>query len=313
MAASVQTSRNALCRLFPSPILFRIAVGHRSVHNTGMVYGFPETAHVLLSMFAIAIVLAGATLDLYLAFLFQRSTRPVTFPAAEVIRQRPFSAYQAAHVLFITLLFALPSLAQKPSAGKPSETTILMGPALYALCALLVAAVCLRQTDSTVRTAFFNERVSAVNAIRQGLLYGLAAIPPVLLLSHLSNALTLRLGFEPQLQDVFDWLGNGGYSLGARSCMMFAAIFLAPITEETLFRGILFPCCFKASSFFRAALVTGLYFALVHFHAPSFLPLLALSIALSAGYSATGSLLTPIVMHALFNATSLIFYLAEKG
>ncbi|MDR2849578.1 MAG: hypothetical protein LBW77_03430 [Verrucomicrobiota bacterium] len=45
-------------------------------------------------------------------------------------------------------------------------------------------------------------------------------------------------------------------------------------------------------------------------HGPSFLPLLALSAAFAGGYAATGSLVTPVVMHALFNFASLCFYLA---
>jgi membrane protease YdiL (CAAX protease family) len=128
------------------------------------------------------------------------------------------------------------------------------------------------------------------------------------------TSLTESLGFEPKLQEVFDWLGDGSLALGTRVFMMVAAIVIAPVVEETLFRGILFPSALKGRTFFSAAMITGTYFALVHFHAASFLPLLALSMAFSAGYAATGSILTPIVMHALFNLTSVLFYLADtKG
>jgi len=298
---------------FLPPHVFRIAVRRLSVHNNGMVCGFSETTQVMLSAFAGAVVLSGVTLDLYLAFLLQRRRPPVALPASDVIRQRPFSAYQALHVLFVTLVFALPSLAGKPGSEPPSERSLILGPTLYALGAFLVTAICLRQTGSTIRAAFSSERQSAARALRQGLVYGLAAIPPVLLLSQLSNALAERLGFVPRLQEVFDWLSNDGYSWGMRGFMMFAAVCLAPVAEETLFRGILFPCCLKGRTFAGAALITGFYFALIHFHAPSLLPLLGLGVAFSAGYSATGSLLTPIVMHALFNAASLLFYLAGNG
>jgi membrane protease YdiL (CAAX protease family) len=93
--------------------------------------------------------------------------------------------------------------------------------------------------------------------------------------------------------------------------MLAAAVLIAPVVEELLFRGILLPALLKARSFLFAALLTGAYFALVHLHAPSFLPLLLLSAAFSAGYAATGSILTPMAMHAVFNLTSVMFYFAD--
>jgi hypothetical protein len=44
----------------------------------------------------------------------------------------------------------------------------------------------------------------------------------------------------------------------------------------------------------------------LHLHAPSFLPLLLVGCALSLGLLLTGSLLTPIVMHAIFNGEMLL-------
>jgi membrane protease YdiL (CAAX protease family) len=49
----------------------------------------------------------------------------------------------------------------------------------------------------------------------------------------------------------------------------------------------------------------------MHLHAPSLLSLLVLSVGFSAGYAATGSILTPVVMHALFNLTGLLLFFAE--
>jgi membrane protease YdiL (CAAX protease family) len=92
-----------------------------------------------------------------------------------------------------------------------------------------------------------------------------------------------------------------------------AAVLIAPTVEEFVFRGILFRALLRHRRFAYAALLSGAYFALVHLHAPSFLPLLALSAAFSAGYAATGSILTPIVMHALFNAVSLLAYFAGSS
>ena len=190
---------------------------------------------------------------------------------------------------------------------------LICGTLLYGLATLLLTAFCLSMSATTFRGAFTSERCTTRRALAKGVLYGLAIIPPVMLVSQVTAACTEALGYEARLQEVFDWFNDGTLSPSARVFMMAAAVFIAPVTEEALFRGILFPVLLKGRAFASAALLSGLFFALIHFHAPSLLPLLALSIAFSAAYASTGSLLTPIVMHALFNTTSLLLYLADKG
>ena len=272
-----------------------------------------ELTRLALLAAAGLIVIAGATIDLYLLFLFQRRTAPLSFPAQQELKQRPFTFIHALHVILVTLLFAAPVLFQGPKQPTPSQTTLLFGPLLYALVCLLLVSFCLAMTRVTFRGAFTSKGCTAGRALGKGVLYGLAAIPPVILLSHVMATCTEALGYEPRLQEVFNWLNDGTVSAGTRAFIMVAAIIIAPVTEETLFRGILFPALLKSRAFASAALVSGLYFALVHFHAPSLLPLLALSLAFSGAYAATGSLLTPIVMHALFNTVSLLLFLADNA
>jgi membrane protease YdiL (CAAX protease family) len=93
--------------------------------------------------------------------------------------------------------------------------------------------------------------------------------------------------------------------------LVFFAVGVAPVVEELLFRGLLLPIVLQGRSFLFGALLTSLYFALIHLHAPSLLPLLLLSVGFSAGYAATGSILTPIAMHVVFNVTGLLLFFAE--
>ena len=258
------------------------------------------------------IVIAGATIDLYLVFRFQRRTAPLSFPAQPELRQRPFNHLHALQILFVTLLFAVPTLFQKPNQPTPPQMTLILGPLLYAMMSLLIVSFCLAMSSVAFRNAFHSTSCTVRNALGQGVLYGLAILPPVILLSHVMATVTEAFGYEPRLQEVFDWFGDETIPSGTRVYLMAAAVFIAPVAEEALFRGILFPALLKNRSFAAAALLTGAYFALMHFHAPSLLPLLALSVAFSAAYAATGSLLTPIVMHALFNATSLLLYLSTE-
>jgi uncharacterized protein len=82
------------------------------------------------------------------------------------------------------------------------------------------------------------------------------------------------------------------------------AIGIAPVTEELLFRGVLYPAL-KQNGWPRGAwVVTSFVFALTHANAMTFLSLFALSLLLIWLYERTGNLLGPIVAHSLFNAVN---------
>ncbi|MGA2246894.1 MAG: CPBP family intramembrane glutamic endopeptidase [Verrucomicrobiota bacterium] len=111
------------------------------------------------------------------------------------------------------------------------------------------------------------------------------------------NAVELILGAKP-------WL---------RCYLFFFAVILAPAAEEFVFRGLLFATA-KRYGWPRAGWIgVSLLFALVHFNAPTFLPLFVLALALTWLYEVTEGLLAPILAHSLFNAANLVLLLiAEK-
>jgi membrane protease YdiL (CAAX protease family) len=77
---------------------------------------------------------------------------------------------------------------------------------------------------------------------------------------------------------------------------------LAPLGEEILFRGILYPTI-KQTGFPKIALwVTSLAFAAIHLNIETFVPLLVLALLLTLLYEKTNNLLAPITAHAVFNA-----------
>lgn len=91
-----------------------------------------------------------------------------------------------------------------------------------------------------------------------------------------------------------------------RTVLAIVAIVMAPLAEETLFRGILYPAI-KQAGYPRLALwITSVAFAAVHGHAPSFLSLLVLALLLIWLYEYTQNLLAPIVAHACFNAFNFL-------
>jgi len=81
-----------------------------------------------------------------------------------------------------------------------------------------------------------------------------------------------------------------------------AAILLAPVAEEMLFRGILYPAVKQAGFPHVALWGTSLLFAAVHTNLLTFVPLMVLALVLTALYERTNNLLAPITAHAMFNA-----------
>src|SRR3990172_9508248 len=86
---------------------------------------------------------------------------------------------------------------------------------------------------------------------------------------------------------------------------------LAPVMEETFFRGFLFGGLRGRWGFFFAALSTGFLFALAHVDPLVFIPFTAVGMIFAWGYVYSGSILAGMIAHLLFN--SIAFGLAVSG
>jgi membrane protease YdiL (CAAX protease family) len=83
-------------------------------------------------------------------------------------------------------------------------------------------------------------------------------------------------------------------------------VVVAPLVEETLFRGLLYPAARAVGGPTVAAFGVSIVFAAVHMSAGAYLPLLGLALVLAGLYEATDSILAVTLVHALSNATSLV-------
>ena len=91
-----------------------------------------------------------------------------------------------------------------------------------------------------------------------------------------------------------------------RVLIILAAVVVAPVVEETLFRGFIYGVLKRYTDAPFAALLSGLFFAIIHMHTGSLLPLWVLALFFCAAYEFTGCLLAPMILHALFNSTSIV-------
>lgn len=101
--------------------------------------------------------------------------------------------------------------------------------------------------------------------------------------------------------------------VGLLVAMAVTAIIFAPITEELIFRGYLYPVVKRFTDRWFASIFSGVLFGVIHFNVMA-LPMLALmGIILAVIYEKSGSLWVPIGCHAAFNATSVGLMLISRA
>ncbi len=95
-----------------------------------------------------------------------------------------------------------------------------------------------------------------------------------------------------------------------RALLIFTAVVVAPVGEELIFRGYIYGVARRFAGRWSAAIFSALLFSAIHAHIPALAPLAVLALALTFVYESTGSLWAPMLMHATFNAITLILSLA---
>lgn len=256
---------------------------------------------------ALAIVAGGLLIDLRLirtAFkgVWRDALRAPASPGA-------FTPLHAQVALLTVLALALPALAGRGvSGGVPTAKALLTGMAYNLSLVSMLVAFCLTTTRLSPAGFLTAGTCPRTKALRKGALYGIAVIPLVVFLILGQNLLLDQLGVAVERQEVFAWLEHGSW--GVRALLALSSILIAPCVEEVLFRGILWRAWREYHGTMASTLLSSLCFAALHCHLPSFLPLFLLGLCFSLGYAATGSLLTPMAMHLVFNTASLVFWIA---
>ncbi len=168
----------------------------------------------------------------------------------------------------------------------------------------------IRFRGQPLRHTFGFDQISLLPALGWAFALILAAFP----IAGAANALTvivLHGRVEPQpLVDLFIKVARQ-HDFGAMSKILISAVFLQPVCEEFLFRGFFYGVWKRYLGGIPAVLLASSLFAGFHGSLTALAGLFVLAICLNIAYERTGSLLVPMVMHALFNLTSLLFIYAQ--
>lgn len=254
--------------------------------------------------FALVVVLTAASLRFYLPL-----ARTVLVLRAGLVGVRWVHVSDAFVAGVLVVWFAMLGRDALAQAGERAIEfrQVVTGAMVYASIVIFIGGLMI----------YRNLRVSEVfgfGALRfgptlgRGLLYLAAAYPLLMLVQAMVYG---ALGGEMGQQDVVKFLADSR-SMRDRMAVLVMAVVVAPVAEEIIFRGYLYPVMKKYFGPFVAMVGTSLLFAVLHGHAASLPALFMLAMCLGLSYEKSGSLLVPMIMHAVFNAISvaaILFFL----
>ncbi|MDQ6631171.1 MAG: CPBP family intramembrane metalloprotease [Verrucomicrobiota bacterium] len=160
-------------------------------------------------------------------------------------------------------------------------------------------------------TAFFSSSFRS-RIILIGVGAGICVLPFAWMLQQFSAQVMTSVHVQPELQIIVKKMQSVETPLAYQFFLGFVGILLAPVTEEILFRGLLYPTI-KQAGFPRLALWgTAFFFAAIHINLVSFVPLVFFALVLTSLYERTNNLLAPILAHSVFNTANFIMLIYEK-
>ena len=155
--------------------------------------------------------------------------------------------------------------------------------------------------------------LSLGQSLLQGFFYFLACLPVVYGVGVAWNGfleLLRERGFniDLPLQDavlLFQESENPVTFIG----LILLAVVVAPVIEESVFRGGVYRYLKGRTSITLSLLISGLLFGMIHGNLQSLPGLVAVGICLGLAYELSGSLRVPMFFHAFFNLNSIIWIL----
>ena len=157
--------------------------------------------------------------------------------------------------------------------------------------------------EFTFKKDYFQFNFSSIrDSIINGIKGWLTIVPFVLLVSLIMNSLIdNQNGSNPLLEIV---LNNKNYF--SFVILFVTTTLLAPFFEEIIFRGILLPTISRDFGIIWGIIISAFIFALAHLSIGEMPPLFVLGLGLGITRIASGSLLSSVIMHSLWNGLTFL-------
>ncbi|HWL94123.1 MAG TPA: type II CAAX endopeptidase family protein [Phycisphaerae bacterium] len=228
-------------------------------------------------------------------------------------------------VLFLTtgsIIYSLLNLAPPEAPTTQAAETAIQNPSSTGVAALaqLVNVVAI---IAIVRARFGPRFAEWGLTLRRFGLQLLAALgiylavwPVCTALLYLSEGFMRQLGHDalsehPAILTLLDRTSP----MWVRVLTIASAVALAPMVEELVFRGVLFRAlATPARSRWVAAILSGCVFGLIHLNVvQTVAPLIFFGVVLACVYAKTGSLTLVVLVHAIFNAKTVLWLMISRA
>ena len=151
---------------------------------------------------------------------------------------------------------------------------------------------------------------------RQAVAAYLLALPWVLVSGAIVQLIVYAFALESKTQHMlFEiWFGDAKGLTVFKLAAIFSAVVAAPVVEELVFRGLLQRLLQRLTGHAALAIIlTSLAFMATHSPWTTQPPIFLLSLFLGFLYFRSGTILAPMLMHALFNAMQFVLFLTFSG
>jgi hypothetical protein len=240
--------------------------------------------------------------------------------AETMLSQKPWrgeAVIQLIAALFVSLLFGTTVAGLLRQFGVPafqapeSLANLLVGTLSFQGAAWVFIFIFLKLHAVNVRDAFGLRGPHLLKTLLFAAAFLLVVLPVILGLEKLSVVTLEKIGWPVADQRAVAVFANAK-SGWLRGYLALFAVVIAPVAEEFIFRGLLFPFLRQRGWPKLAWLGVSALFALIHVNAPTFVPLLVFALALTWLYERTDRLIAPIVAHGLFNGTNLVILFSQS-
>ncbi|MBX7207020.1 MAG: CPBP family intramembrane metalloprotease [Verrucomicrobiaceae bacterium] len=270
----------------------------------------PDSATLAVLRDVASFIVVAVALGIAVYGLLRMARPALAWNDGGAVLARPYSLADI-YVGALLASYLLSGLAAAPAPGSTGtgvemqatfHTLLLNIVFMLALCVLLLLyLVVLRGLNPA--DLFGLHRLSVPRAALRALGYIIPVYAVITLIAVVVTQAAKDVWPDSGPQDVVKAFRTAR-DLPLRVIMLLTAVIVAPLVEETVFRGFIYGVLKRYTDGWFAALCSAALFALVHMHVGSFVPLFVLALGFCAAYERTGCLLVPMFMHAFFNGTS---------
>ncbi len=262
---------------------------------------------VWAGLFFLVLMYAGVALDFALVIYCLKCPFRLSDWASALTKRALSGRLVLAFFLIFTVLYVVNSLVYGAlfDSIEIEPHTLFFQMLFFEVPALVILFGVLGCLRISARESLGLTRKNTFCLLGLSVLFYLAAMPLLWFYNLLYQIFLEQVGHGFYLQDVTA-LFLTPMNWPVRVGVIFTAVVAAPVFEEIVFRGILFPWLVRRAGLWPGIVCVSFFFAGLHMHLPSLLPLFLLSVMFCVAYARTQSLWVPIGMHALFNGVTII-------